>query len=90
MQGLVRNDLPVNMRGFIFWREKDVSGTSGEGVVAEGIQFSDGKVALRWRTSVASTAFYDSLEDVEEIHGHQGNTQILWLDELNEEEEAPV
>jgi hypothetical protein len=32
--GLVRTDLQLKMREFIFWREEDVSGTSGTGVVA--------------------------------------------------------
>lgn len=65
-----------------FWlvRNEDVSGVSGTGVVAEGFEFSDGRVALRWRTKTSSTATYDSLFDVEAIHGHEGRTVISFED----------
>jgi len=62
-----------------------VSGVSGEGVVAQGIEFPDGRVAYRWHTtevSMAATAqFADSIEDVEAIHGHDGATTIIYVDE---------
>lgn len=35
-------------RLFVLDRVEDVSGVSGTGVVAEGIEFSDGVGALRW------------------------------------------
>ena len=88
-KGLVRNDLQLNLREFILWREKDISGTSGEGVVAEGVVFSDGRVAMRWRTEEASTCVYDSIEAVQKIHGHEGATQVLMLDELDETQVEP-
>lgn len=36
----------------------------------EGIVFEDGRVAIRWLTPTASTAIYDSLAAVVELHGH--------------------
>lgn len=36
-----------NIRRFIL-RSEDVSGTSGTGVVAEGVEFSNGQVAIHW------------------------------------------
>lgn len=36
------------MRTFVLRRNEDISGVSGVGIVAEGIEFSDGVVALRW------------------------------------------
>lgn len=66
------------MRVFTLRREHDPSGISGLGTVAEGVEFGDGKVALRWRTDTASTALYDSIADVEAIHGHGGATRIEW------------
>ena len=46
---------------------------------AEGVQFENGKCALAWLTDSPSIAVYDSLEDIEKIHGHQGETEIVWL-----------
>lgn len=71
----------MGMRRFHFLRLKDASGVSGVGIVAEGILFSNGKVALEWLSSHASTAIYDSITDVELIHGHEGMTKIVFDDE---------
>jgi hypothetical protein len=35
------------MRLFLLIRNEDVSGVSGTGIVAEGVEFSDGTVAMR-------------------------------------------
>lgn len=72
------------MRTFILYRTEDVSGVSGIGVVAEGVQFSDGVCVCRWRpdSDTASTCVYDSIADVTTIHGHDGGTQIIWEDTL--------
>lgn len=70
------------MRTFVLERDVDVSGVSGEGVVAEGIEFSDGTVALRWTSDwPTSVVFHDrGMESVEAIHGHGGATRIVWTD----------
>ncbi len=67
------------MNLFNLVRETDVSGVSGTGVVAEGVQFSDGTCAMRWRTNLASTAVYFSIQDLETIHGHEGATKVVFL-----------
>ena len=41
------------MRLFKLQRKVDCSGVSGTGVVAEGVEFDDGQVALRWLTAHA-------------------------------------
>lgn len=69
------------MRRFRLNRIEDETGVSGTGLVAEGVRFSDGSVALRWLTATASTGVYASIEDVEVIHGHGGRTVVEWLDE---------
>ena len=61
-------------------RSEDVSGTSGTGVVAYGVEFGDGTAVLRWNTKTSSTAIYGSVKDIEEIHGHGGATLVSWLD----------
>lgn len=68
------------MRRFKLVRNVDESGVSGTGEVAYGVQFKDGYCALRWNTATASTAFYDSIEDVEAIHGHGGLTVVEFID----------
>jgi Ca2+-binding RTX toxin-like protein len=70
----------MSMRRFHFERIIDVSGTSGCGVVAEGVIFSDGKVALEWFGKHSSTNLYNNLSDVEYIHGHEGKTKIVFDD----------
>lgn len=69
------------MRRFELHRIEDKSGVSGTGVVAEGLEFSDGHACLRWKTQFRSTAIYDSMKDVEAVHGHGGATKIVWVDE---------
>lgn len=68
-------------RRFALWRDEDQTGVSGTGTVAEGVQFGDGRCAMRWLTPVTSGAFYDSISDVESIHGHNGATKVVWLDD---------
>ena len=76
----------MGMRRFHFEREKDASGVSGYGKVAEGVIFSDGKVAIEWFGAHASTNLYGSIEDVVWIHGHQGMTKIVFDDPISKEE----
>ncbi len=71
----------VNIRQFTLVREEDESGVSGTGIVAEGVEFSNGKCALSWRTKVASIAIYDNIKVLEAIHGHEGKTMIVWQGE---------
>lgn len=59
-------------------RTTDVSGTSGTGHVADGVQFPDGTCVLRWRTAKSSTAVYASHADLMAIHGHDGATVCEW------------
>ena len=70
-----------------FWLERveDNSGVSGTGRVAEGVVFSNGWCALTWLTGYTSVTFYQSIEDVEAIHGHKGNTKILIGEKLKTE-----
>lgn len=65
-------------RLFEMHRATDSSGISGTGIVAHGIQFPDGTIAMRWSGVVASTVIYGSIADVEYVHGHHGDTQIVW------------
>jgi hypothetical protein len=75
------------MRTFILYRVTDVSGISGTGVVAEGVQFSDGVCCCRWLTATSTTTMYQNISDVESIHGHDGATKIIFEDALYGKEE---
>lgn len=68
------------MRTFDLVRHEDMSGISGTGVVAEGCQFFDGTVAMRWCVPgmPATTTIYGSSLDVVRIHGHGGATEVKW------------
>jgi hypothetical protein len=62
-------------------RTKDVTGISGTGTVAEGIQFSSGTCVIQWTTDINSIGIYASIEHVIHIHGHEGSTIVYWQDE---------
>ncbi len=68
-------------RTFKLMRREDVSGVSGTGFVAEGAEFTDGSVALRWLGDYPSTAVWASLDLALKAHGHQGKTVVVWDDE---------
>ena len=67
------------MKTFTLERDIDVSGISGVGTVAEGIEFSTGKVAIHWISNDHhSTVVWDSIDSVIAIHGHNGATRLVW------------
>ena len=70
-------------RAFALVRSHDVSGVSGTGTVAYGVEFPDGTVALRWvGGNPTSVVFHDNgMASVEAIHGHGGHTKVMWLSE---------
>lgn len=67
------------MRTFTLERDEDVSGISGTGTVAEGVEFSTGKVVIHWVAGEhRSTVVWDSIAAVEAIHGHGGATRVVF------------
>jgi len=70
----------AKMKRFNLHRFEDETGVSGTGVVSEGVMFTDGKCAMRWLTERTSVALYDSIDDLEYIHGHDGKTVVVWID----------
>lgn len=71
------------MRRFVLNRTEDATGVSGRGLVAEGVQFSNGKCVLYWTTRHQSIAIYDSIEELEAIHGHDSRTYVQWVDDAS-------
>lgn len=65
-------------RVFDLMRSHDSSKISGEGRVAEGFEFENGKIALCWLGKFASVNVYDSIDHVRAIHGHGGSTEVVY------------
>lgn len=61
-------------------RHEDLSGVSGTGTVAEGIEFHDGQIALSWFGRFHTITVAPSIETIERVHGHEGRTVIEWED----------
>lgn len=67
------------MNTFVLNRTEDETGISGTGIVAEGIEFSNGKVVLCWIVGDSkSVSVWDCIEDAIAIHGHGGKTLVQW------------
>lgn len=62
-------------------RHEDKTGVSGTGIVAYGVEWADGTVAYRWTTNPATHQIADSIDDVENIHGHGDSTEVVWIDD---------
>lgn len=70
----------TRMRRFKIYRNTDLSGVSGTGLVAEGCEMSNGRVFMQWLTPFQSISFFDSIKALEIVHGHEGATGIHWID----------
>lgn len=65
-------------RLFNLVRDEDETGISGTGVVAEGIEFSNGMCAMCWLTAMHSVAVYPNVRQLEAIHGHNGRARVVY------------
>lgn len=63
-------------------RDVDKTGMSGTGIVAEGVQFSDGTCILKWISTTSAIGIYHSTVEMLHIHSHGGKdpTKICYLD----------
>lgn len=67
------------MKLFELLRKKDVTGLSGDGIVAQGVQFDDGTICIRWLGQYSSLVIWKSIDDLLAINGHNGLTQVKWI-----------
>lgn len=80
----------MKMRTFIMYRRNVPDETHNENQKNppnepqfEGVQFSDGKVAIRWLTAKRSVAVWDCMDDMLAIHGHpEYGSVLVWQDEV--------
>lgn len=82
------------MRRFELISKRDPSGGIGTGIVAVGVEFPIDQqrhawVVLKW-LGAPGIAFWPSVGDLLEVHGHLGAAEVLWLDpdEADQEEES--
>ena len=68
------------MRRFVLDRLKDSSEFSGTGIVVEGIEFTNGQVALIWLGEYPSIVIWPNIEMMIKVHGHGDDTHIVWVD----------
>ncbi|WP_218717046.1 hypothetical protein [Nocardia sp. MH4] len=66
------------VRTFEFRRDRDLSGVSGTGVVADGVVFDDGTTVVHWRGEHRSTVVWPSVEAAIAVHGHDGATRLVY------------
>jgi hypothetical protein len=67
------------IKRFTLNRITDVSGVSGTGHVAEGVQFSDGTCVIRWLGATPSTVVWPDVDAALKVHGHGGATVLEWV-----------
>jgi hypothetical protein len=70
--------MALKVKPFYLYRHEDLNGLSGTGVVAVGCQFPNGRIVFQWVTYRSSMEIYDSLENLIEIHGHEGKTEVVF------------
>jgi hypothetical protein len=72
------------MRKFELVRTEDLTGISGTGTVAQGVEFDDGTCVMRWCTKLSSTAIYSNARELVDIHGHEGRTTLRYIEDGSE------
>ena len=70
----------IRLRRFVLDRKTDKTGVSGTGIVAEGVEFSDGTCVMNWLRHTRSTAIYANIKTLEDIHSHGGASEIKYID----------
>lgn len=68
------------LKTFQLYRKHDISGVSGTGLIAEGCEFTFGRVCVCWLGSQKSIVLWDSIEDLKKVNCHNGSTVIKYLD----------
>jgi PKD repeat protein len=75
---------PADFRRFVLVAVED----EDEQVTAYGAQFPDLRGVLVWTDSPHHMSNYDSISDIEKVHGANGQNYIVWIDPKPEEPEA--
>lgn len=70
--------MALKVKTFYLLRHKDVNGLSGTGPVVVGVIFPNGQVVFQWTSYRNSIEIYSSIENLIEIHGHEGDTEVIF------------
>lgn len=83
--------MPAALQAKLFelHRDDDETGVSGTGVVAEGVEFTSGMVAMTWISPHRCINIYESIKTVEALHGHEGRTRVVWTKAKAEKKRGP-
>lgn len=66
----------VKLQEFYLLRKKDLSGLSGTGIVARGIELQSGRAVLEWLGKYKTITVFDNIQQIIDIHGHEGATEL--------------
>ena len=85
----IKEPTRIAMRRFSMFRRGDISATHTadtanvpDAIQFEGVVFTDGRVAIRWLTSLRSVSVFDSMDDMLGVHGHpEYGSELVWHDE---------
>ena len=71
------------MRRFELHRDEDPTGLSGTGLIVEGVEMTNGAVAMRWVPWPYSIVVYPEkgIDAIRHLHEHGGRTRLVWLDD---------
>lgn len=61
---------------FVLMRNSDHTGATGNGKVAEGVEFTDGTVAVNW--AHGEKTVHPNIKRMLASHGNHGDTVIVW------------
>lgn len=78
----------TSIRRWIMVRNEDISGVSGTGLVAAGVEFATGGVAGSFVSKYPGCFTYPSMSILQHVHSHEGahDTKIIYVDNLDDEE----
>jgi hypothetical protein len=58
-------------------RHEDVTGSSGTGIVAEGVIFDNGMCSMCWLSEISTVTVFPKITAVKKLHGHAGKTEVI-------------
>lgn len=69
------------LRRFKIIREPDPTAIPCEAIVAEGVEFSNGRVAVMWEPRVKTLILFDSMHDMKSLMADSPTTHVEYIDE---------
>lgn len=67
------------MRNFILDRKQDITGISGTGIIAYGVQWTPGGLCDMYWLGTKTTGQYPSIDSIKSTHCYNNNASVIWL-----------